>query len=197
MIKKWIFATAMVASLTGASLAQDAPPFGTPDDVDFANRLWQQLATARMVGPDALAATTYQGGTAPHTETLITLQAKVTVAGSEGFAIVKKNFIGADGAAATEEQVFADPQKYLRVNTIMFQRQVGYDPDNQDCFWVVYNPKGEVVVNPLGLNMAGKYRLQGDGHGGCALQLHRLSRTCAWRRLCLPERSDTRALAGC
>ncbi len=161
MFKKWIIATAMVAGLAGASLAQDAPPFGSPEDIDFANQLWRELSAARMVGPDALGATTYQGGTGLHTETLISLQSTVKVRGSEGFAIVKKNFIGADGAAATEEQVFEDPQKYLRVNTVMYQREAGYDPDNQDWFWVVYNPKGEVVVNPLGLNMAGKIVAKG------------------------------------
>ncbi len=156
MLRKWIVATVMLTGLSAAAFAQDAPPFGTPEDVDFANRLWQQLANARMVGPDALSATTYQGGTGLHTETLITLQSKVMVNGSEGFAIVKKNFVGADGAAATEEQVFEDPQKYLRVHTVMYQREVGYDPENQDWFWVVYAPNGNVVVNPLGLSMAGQ-----------------------------------------
>ena len=40
--------------------------------------------------------------------------------------------------------------------TPMYQREAGYDTDNQDWFWAVFTPAGDVVVNPLGLNMAGK-----------------------------------------
>ncbi len=39
----------------------------------------------------------------------------VTVRDVRGIAVVKKNFVGADGAAPTEEQVCNDPTKYLRV----------------------------------------------------------------------------------
>lgn len=84
------------------------------------------------MGLTSVTATTYQGGTGLHTETLITLQAMVTVGGVRGIAVVKKNFVGADGAAATEEQVCNDPMKYLRVQTVMFQREARYDPENQD-----------------------------------------------------------------
>lgn len=163
VFKNIIAASAVAAALLGATtaIAQDQPPFGTPEEVDYANALWQQLAADRLVGPDAIAATTYIGGTGLHTETLISLQSQVTVRGNTGLAIVKKNFIGEDGEAATEEQVFQDPQKYLRVNTVMYQREAGYDADNQDWFWVVYTPAGDVVVNPLGLNMAG--RIVGGG----------------------------------
>jgi len=42
----------------------------------------------------------------------------------------------------------------------MYQRK-GYDPDNQDWFWTVYKPNGEVVVNPKGMTMAG--RIVGGG----------------------------------
>jgi hypothetical protein len=36
----------------------------------------------------------------------------------------------------------------------MFQREAGYDPENKDWFYAVYAPNGNVVVNPLGMNMA-------------------------------------------
>ncbi|MBT3399467.1 MAG: hypothetical protein HOL07_01630 [Rhodospirillaceae bacterium] len=51
--------------------------------------------------------------------------------------------------ALTKVMEFAGP------TTVMYQRK-GYDPDNQDWFWAVFKPTGEVVVNPLGLNMAGR-----------------------------------------
>ncbi len=158
-IRSIAVAAALVLAATGSSFAQQAP-FGGDDDVAFARSLWAAMADARMVGPDSIAATTYQGGTGLHTETLITLQGNVRVNGNAGFAMVKKNFIAGD-QAATEEQVFEDPNKYLRVLTVMYQRERGYDPDNQDWFWVVYTPDGNVRVNPLGMNMAG--RIVGGG----------------------------------
>ena len=51
--------------------------------------------------------------------------------------------------ALTKVMEFAGP------TTVMYQRK-GYDPDNQDWLWAVFKPTGEVVVNPLGLNLAGR-----------------------------------------
>ena len=51
--------------------------------------------------------------------------------------------------ALTKVMEFAGP------TTVMYQRK-GYDPDNQDWLWAVFKPTGEVVVNPRGLNMAGR-----------------------------------------
>ena len=51
-----------VAGATGAS-AQSKLPFGGADDVAFANQLWAAMTEARLVGPNALKTTTYQGGT--------------------------------------------------------------------------------------------------------------------------------------
>ena len=150
---------ALLLTLIGSSAAQQAP-FGGPDDLAFARALWTQLEEARMVGPNSIGATTYQGGTGLHTDTLITLQGSVVVNGTDGFAIVKKNFAAGD-QPATEAQVFEDPQRYLRVLTVMYQRERGYDPDTDDWFWVVYTPDGSVRVNPLGMNMAG--RIVGGG----------------------------------
>ena len=67
------------------------------------------------MGLTSVTATTYRGGTGLNTETLSTLQAMVTVGDVRGIAVVKKNFVGADGAAATEVQAYNDPMKYLRV----------------------------------------------------------------------------------
>lgn len=147
------------AALCGAAavgLAQDMPPpFGSPEDVAFAERLWTQLEAERIVGPNALRATTYQGGTGPHTDTLITLEGLVTVDSHTGLAIVKKNFRDGENAA-TEEQVFADPDKYLAMYTVMYRREAGFDPDNQNWFWVVYMADGSVRKTPTGMELAGK-----------------------------------------
>ncbi len=151
----------LVAAASGSAFAQGSqkkmmkPPFGSPADVAYAKKLWDQLATARMVGPNSIATTTYEGGTKPHTETLVTLQGKVTVNGNTGLAIVKKNF-GKGPKAATEEQVFKEPGKHLRVLTVMYQREKGFDAANQDWFWVIYMPNGQVRKAPNGMQLAGK-----------------------------------------
>ncbi len=155
-LMKLALAAIVLTATAHVSFAQQMPPpFGKPDDVADAAKLWQALEKARMVGPNSLAATTYEGGTAPHTKTLITLQGKVTVDGHNGLAIVKKNF--ADGEnAATEEQVFADPGKYLLVLTIMYQRERGYDAENQDWFYAIFMPNGTVRKAPNGMQLAGR-----------------------------------------
>lgn len=150
--------TALTAPILAVSLtiatAQDQPPFGGPDDVAFANALWQQMAESRLVGPNEIQTTTYEGGTGLHTTTLVTVQSDVTVNGTTGLAIVKKNFRTAEDTAASQEDVFAGVVG--GPVTVMYQREVGYDTANKDWFWAVFTPAGDVVVNPLGLNMAGK-----------------------------------------
>ncbi len=56
----------------------------------------------------------------------------------------------------TAEQVFADPDKYLAVYTVMYRRESGFDPDNQNWFWVIYMPDGSVRKAPSGMDLAGK-----------------------------------------
>ena len=135
-----------------SALAQDMPPpFGGPDDLSFASRLWTVLEGDRLVGTNAIQSTTYQGGTPPHTETLVTLQGIVTVGGEQGIVIVKNNY-----APGTEQAaVFADPTAGLMMITVMFQRAAGYDPDNQDWFWAGYMPNGALMQNN-GMGMAGR-----------------------------------------
>lgn len=150
-----IAATALCGAAVVA-LAQDMPPpFGGPEDVTFAKKLWTQLEAERFVGENALRATTYEGGTPPHSETLITLQGTVTIDGHTGLAFVKKNFRDGE-AAATEEQVFADPDKYLAMYTVMYRREAGFDPDNQNWFWVIYMADGSIRKAPNGMELAGK-----------------------------------------
>jgi len=147
-----------VAAATGA--AAQSPPFGGDDDVNFAKQLWAAMADARLVGPNALKTTTYEGGTGLHATTLTALQGMVTVGNNTGLAIVKNNFRGAEGKDVTDADIIAKPMEFAGPTTVMFQRK-GYDPDNQNWFWAVFKPTGEVVVNPKGMNMAG--RIVGGG----------------------------------
>jgi hypothetical protein len=104
------------------------------------------------VGSNAIQRTSYQGGTPPHTETLVTLQGTVSVGGEQGMVIVKNYY-----APGTEEAaIFADPTAGLIMISVMFQRAASYDPDNQDWFWVGYMPNGALTQNN-GMVMAGKF----------------------------------------
>ena len=85
----------------------------------------------------------------------------VSVNDRRGLAIVKKNFRAAEGEEPpSEEDIFKTPKQFRGPITVMYQR-AGYDPENQDWFWSVFLPSGKVVVNPMGMNMAG--RIVGGG----------------------------------
>lgn len=148
-----------VAAATGAT-AQSKPPFGGADDAAFAKQLWAAMTEARLVGPNALKTTTYQGGTGLHATTLTLLEGMVSVGDNTGLAIVKNNFRGAEDKDVTDSDIMGRPQDFGGPATVMYQRK-GYDPDNQNWFWAVYKPNGEVVVNPKGMTMAG--RIVGGG----------------------------------
>jgi len=67
--------------------------------------------------------------------------------------IVKDNF---GGKGATLKTVSKSPEKYLAAITVMIQREAGYDPDNNNWFWVKYKANGEVDKNPKGIALAGR-----------------------------------------
>lgn len=147
---------ATIASLSlaaGAAQAQDkAMPFGAPEDVAYAERLWDLMAAERLAGPDMIRAFPYVG-TDPHGMMLETFYTLGTIGAHTGDLIVKRNF-GPEGVTA--DQVLADPAGHLGAYTVMFRRETGYDPENLDWFWARYNPDGSVAQNPMGMALAGR-----------------------------------------
>ncbi|MFQ5772927.1 MAG: cytochrome P460 family protein [Kiloniellaceae bacterium] len=128
------------------------PPFGGPDDTSYAARLWQALTDAKFVGPNTIVTYPYEG-TPPHGDVLEFIQGRATVDGHTGVVMVKKNY---RGKKIDDEDVLADPAKYLKSITVMFRREAGYDPDNHDWFWVKYAPDGSLRTNPKGMKLAGR-----------------------------------------
>jgi len=128
------------------------PPFGNPEDTAYAAKLWNALAAAKFVGPDTIMTYPYEG-TPPHGDELEFIQGKVAINGRSGDVMVKKNYYG---EKIDDEDVFANPGKYLKSITVMFKRAAGYDPENQDWFWVKYAPDGSLKTNPKGMNLAGR-----------------------------------------
>lgn len=132
--------------------ASAAPPFGSPDDVNYAEELWNQLADKKLVGKNSITSTPYSG-MHPHGAVLDTMDSQVTVKGHTGDVVVKKNF---GGEGITKEAVANDPNKWLKAVTVMFRREKGFDTDNKDWFWVKYTADGSVMKNPKGMALAGR-----------------------------------------
>ena len=55
------------------------------------------------------------------------------------------------GEGMTRSKVVNDPNAYLKAITVMFKREKGYDPDNQNWFWVKYKRKRS--INPILKNL--------------------------------------------
>ncbi|WP_041279673.1 cytochrome P460 family protein [Desulfobacula toluolica] len=134
------------------TMQQDVPPFGSEYDVAYSNALWKVLEKEKLVGPDQIRALPYEG-MEPHGVILEQLSTNVTVNGHTGIVYVKANYMG-DGM--TRSKVVNDPDQYLVAVTVMFKREKGYDPDNQDWFWVKYKSDGSLFANPKGVMLAGR-----------------------------------------
>ena len=144
------FAAAAAATLVAApAVAQE---FGTDADAEYAALLWDVMAEGRLVGDNALYGYPYPG-VEPHGALLETFYTEATVDGHTGALIVKRNF---GPAEVTENEVIGDPDGHLAAVTIMFRREDGYDPDNQNWFWVKYLPDGSLDQNPAGMSLAGR-----------------------------------------
>ena len=77
----------------------------------------------------------------------------VQVDGMPYHVVIKDNF---GGEGATLEAVARSPKEYLAAVTIMVQRKLGYDPENNDWFWVKFNADGSIAKNDGGMMLAGR-----------------------------------------
>jgi len=144
------FAVAVTAT-TGTAFA--GKPFSNPEDIAFANQLWKDMTSARLVGKNSFHAMPYETPP-PHGNFVEPMDGMLTVNGRTDIVIVKRNF-GKRGVT-TKEQVANNPNKYMTSITVMFKREKGYDPDNKDWFWAKYAPGGKLMKNPKGMSLAGR-----------------------------------------
>lgn len=144
--------TALVVGLGSfAAVAQDAP-FGTDAEITYASLLWDLMETDKLVGEGAIHAVPY-AGTEPHGMMLETFYSTATLNGHRGRLVVKRNY-GPEGV--TGDAVLMDPAGHLAAVTVMFQREEGYDADNQNWFWAKYLPDGTLDKSPDGMQLAGR-----------------------------------------
>ena len=143
-------ATMILITASQAS-AQDAP-FGNNEDTSYAEQVWAQMEALKLAGEDAIHSYPYDG-LEPHGMMLETFYTTATIDGHTGDLVIKRNY-GPEGVSIDE--VLLDPEGHLGAVTIMFRREAGYDPDNQNWFWAKYLPDGSLDVNPAGIQLAGR-----------------------------------------
>ena len=135
-----------------SSVKQDLPPFGSEVDVSYSQSLWKALVEEKLAGPNMIRSIPYEG-MEPHGVILEQLSTMISVDGYTGIVFVKNNYMG---EGITRSKIVNDPNAYLKAITVMFKREKGYDPDNQNWFWVKYKPDGSLHVNPKGMLLAGR-----------------------------------------
>ena len=137
-----------------AEAQEMAMPFGGEKDVKFANDLWEAMKGY----PDWLLKTDVIKGNTPHGAFVRIYYNVVTVDGKPYHVINKDNFMGkdAEGNKVDIETVAKSPEKYWAAATVMVQREAGYDSDNNNWFWVKYNPDGSVAKNDMKMSLAGR-----------------------------------------
>jgi len=134
------------------SAPADKMAFSGPTSVAYAAKLWRAMKAANLVGPGAVHGTPYTGQP-PHGKILDTLDTSLAVGTHRGALIVKRNYVG---AGVSKGSVAAHPDRNLGSITVMFRREKGYDPADQDWFWAKYKPDGSLHTNPKGMRLAGR-----------------------------------------
>lgn len=142
----------LLVLITSYAVGQDKAPFGDAENVKFAKTLWAELKAAKLVGKDRIHVRPFEGNE-PHGSIQQVLNTDLTVNGRTDKVIVKINHGGPD---VDVQEVYDNPDKHLAAVTVMFKREAGYDPDNNDWFWAKYNPDGSLDKNPKGMSLAGR-----------------------------------------
>jgi hypothetical protein len=127
-------------------------PFGSETEISYTRDLWRVLVKEKLAGPERIRAIPYEG-MEPHGVILEQFSTLIKIKAHKGMVHVKSNYMGKD---ISRSKVVNDPDTYLRAITVMFKREKGYDPENQDWFWAKYKPDGTLHANPKGVLLAGR-----------------------------------------
>lgn len=147
------FATlAVLAGLTVSQVDAAEPAFGDESSVRYAAELWQALAGRGLVGKDGIRSKPYLGQH-PHGAVLDTVAGPLSLRGHLGVVVIKRNYAG---QGVSVKAVADDPDRWLRAVTVMYRRERGYDPENNDWFWAKYRANGGLEENASGVPLAGR-----------------------------------------
>ncbi len=126
--------------------------YGLADEVSLAKKLWRAMREMRLVGADRINVHAFEGKE-PHGAIQQSYATDIVVDKRRARVIVKANHLGDD---ITEQDVYDEPNRYLKDYTVMFRHKEGYDPENNDWFWVKYSPDGTIDNGPTGVAIAGR-----------------------------------------
>jgi len=129
---------------TGLIAAESGEGAGREVDDAFAARLWAYMVDNQLVGEKRVRSFPFVGSR-PHGSIQEVIATNAEIDGHIGRLIVKHNY-GADEEITPKSVYTAIQSENYAALTIMFQREEGYDPDNNDWFWAEYNPDGSILV---------------------------------------------------
>jgi len=135
-----------IAFVQGKLNVKEQQVFGLESDVAYATGLWKVMEREGLVGENAKKLEPFFGGANPHGMILEIDQKLIQVGNHVGFVVVKKNY---NGSGVSVDAVKENRAKYLSSITVMYQREVGYDTDNQNWFWVKYKADGSLFNKPV------------------------------------------------
>ncbi len=121
------------------------PPFGNAEDIDYSKQLWAKMEAK---GLNSTPANLYVGGP-PHGPVREVLEAFI-----DGKRVIVKRNFGGEGVSV--EAVSQNRAAFLKAVTVMAKREVDYDPENGNWFWVKYKADGSLHTNAKGMKLAGK-----------------------------------------
>jgi hypothetical protein len=143
-----------VLSYSAFSFAADSgKSAGTPADEAYAAKLWAFMVDSRLIGKDRIRSFPFVGSR-PHGSIQEFIATEAVIDGHRGRLLVKHNY-GGDESLTPKSVYAANPEQSVEPLAIMFQREAGYDSDNNDWFWAEYNADGS-VFNYQGDNLSGR-----------------------------------------
>ena len=143
-----------VSTYSALSVADDhASVAGTPEDDAYAAKVWSYMEANRLVGDNRVRSFPFVGSR-PHGSIQELIVTEAVIDGQRGRLIVKHNY-GATESLTPKSVYAASPDKHLEPLAIMFQREDGYDENNNNWFWAEYNADGS-VFNYQGDNLSGR-----------------------------------------
>jgi hypothetical protein len=153
---QWLVTCLAVTLLSGTAWSMEAETkiaSGTAQDDAYAVKLWGFMAHNRLVGDGRVRSFPFVGSR-PHGSIQEVIVTDAAIDGHKGRLIIKHNY-GAENQLTPKSVYAADQDENYVALTIMFQREEGYDPGNNNWFWAEYNPDGS-VLNYQGTNLSGR-----------------------------------------
>mgnify|MGYP001813306127 CR=1 FL=1 len=133
--------------------AADKNEAGTAKDDAYAAKVWSYMLANGLVGEGRMRSFPFVGSR-PHGSIQELIATEAVIDGQRGRLLIKHNY-GAQEELTPASVYSSHPDQHNEPLAIMFQREKGYDPENNDWFWAEYNADGS-VFNYQGANLSGR-----------------------------------------